>query len=391
MKLSENMTACIDAANSWMSARTKAKFGNDNPSARVLKRRFKPCELEDMVGVTRQAIYDAEKSGRLPQPDLKNPDSARPVRLGYTLQQIDTIRNEFNTQPYRPDGAAAITISIAGGKGGCWKTATAAHFAQWLGLKGFRVLVADIDPQAHLSMYFGYHPELNTTVEDTALPFLIGEKNSLDYCVRPTAWPKIKIIPSHLQMQRIEREVIEADIPYQAHLMLYAGLQAISDDYDIIIIDGHPDLGVGTTNMIAASDIVLVATSTEVNDINSTCQLMTLIRDLYKDDNNLEITHEPVVRILPTKVGDKTSSSQQNLKDMRKFWGDMVLDNACMFTDEVGKGQRRMVTVYEQADASERSTPNAWKRATSSFNELFGEILETLVKPMWGLGNNDEK
>ncbi|WP_342652539.1 ParA family protein (plasmid) [Vibrio metschnikovii] len=53
----------------------------------------------------------------------------------------------------------AITVSIAGGKGGCWKTATAAHFAQWLGLKGFRVLVADIDPQAHLSMYFGYHPE----------------------------------------------------------------------------------------------------------------------------------------------------------------------------------------------------------------------------------------
>ncbi|MBF4260034.1 AAA family ATPase, partial [Vibrio anguillarum] len=106
-----------------------------------------------------------------------------------------------------------------------------------------------------------------------------------------------------LQMQRLERELPEADIPYQTHTMLQAGIATIADNYDIIIIDGHPDLGMGTMNMICASDVTLIATSTEVNDINSTTQLMALIADIYSDNSMLETTHEPVVRVLPTKLG----------------------------------------------------------------------------------------
>ncbi|WP_413760932.1 AAA family ATPase, partial [Vibrio vulnificus] len=91
----------------------------------------------------------------------------------------------------------------------------------------------DIDPQAHGSMYFGYHPELNTDVNDTVLPFMLGEKDDLTYCINETAWPKLEIIASNLQLQRIESELLEADIEYPADQMLRAGLMTVQDSYDV--------------------------------------------------------------------------------------------------------------------------------------------------------------
>ncbi|WNY35834.1 ParA-like partition protein [Vibrio phage Vb_VaM_Valp1] len=384
MSVSTLMRNCIGAASDWSSSRAKAVFGDDSPEARKIKRRFKINAAAAYIGVSRQAIEKAEKEGRLPPADYidSKGDNPRPIRAGYTLDQIEMMREHFGTQPYRSEDSEAVTLAIPGGKGGCYKTSTTANFAQWCSLQGYRVLAIDIDPQAHLSMYFGYHPELNTTINDTVLPFMLGDEDDLTYCVKNTAWPKLDIIPSHLQMQRLERELPEADIPYQTHTMLQAGIATISDSYDIIIIDGHPDLGMGTMNMICASDVTLIATSTEVNDINSTTQLMALIADIYDEASLLETTHEPLVRVLPTKLGGVGSSSQANLRDIMKIWPGLPLTNGVRVTDEVGKGQRRMASIYEQAD-EQRSSPAAWKRANDIFEPTFTEMLEELIKPFW--------
>lgn len=384
MGVSKLMNSCISAANNWSSERTKAIFGDDSPEARRIKRRFKINAAAKYVGVSRQAIEKAEKEGRLAPADYidSKGENPRPIRAGYTLEQIDSMREHFETQPYRSELSEAVTLAITGGKGGCYKTSTAAHFAQWLSLQGYRVLVLDIDPQAHLSMYFGYHPELNTTINDTVLPFMLGNEDDLTYCIKETAWKKIDIIPSHLQMQRLERELPDTDSPYPTHAVLQAGIETVSDNYDIIITDGHPDLGMGTMNKICASDVTLIATSTEVNDINSTSQLMALIADIYDDNSPLKTTHEPLVRVLPTKLGGLGSSSQANLRDLMKVWPGMPLVNGIRVTDEVSKGQRRMASIYEQAD-EQRSSPAAWKRANDIFEATFTEILEELIKPFW--------
>lgn len=380
--LAEQMQTCIDSFNNWSKQRAKEKFGSDSPQSRVLNRRFGINEAADLIGVTSEAIRKAEREGRLPAADYKDSAALKPIRLGYTLAQIEFMRNVFGTQPYQQMETYPLVVSIPGGKGGCWKTSTAVHFSQWLSLRGFRVLFVDIDPQAHGSMYFGYHPELNTNVNDTVLPFMLGEKDDLIYCINETAWPKLDIIPSNLELQRIESELLDAEIEYPAHQMLRAGLMGVQDSYDVIIIDGHPDLGLGTTNMICASDAVLIATSAEVNDMNSTCQLMGLIRDIYSD-TALGDMEEPYVRVLPTKLGAEHSSSIANLSDMNLFWHGMPLQSGVFFTDEVGKGQRKGATIYEQAGSKERSTPTAWKRATSIYDATFNEILDTIIKPMW--------
>jgi chromosome partitioning protein len=383
MSLSQQMGEHIKAAQTWMSDRAKEKFGGDSPQQRVLKRRFGINEAAELCGVTSESIRKAESAGRLPTPDYKDSKAQRPIRAGYTLNQIEHMRSVFNTHPWRPEHLEAITVSVPGGKGGSWKTATTAHFAQWLSLKGYRILLVDIDPQAHASMYFGFHPEINVSEADTILPFMLGEKDDLSYCVKETSWPNLDVIPSNLQLQRIESELHNAEIEYQPHQMLQAGIDGVKDHYDIVLIDGHPDLGIGTTNMICASDVVLIATSAETNDINSTCQLMGLIKDIYHEDDGLDVSHEPYVRVLPTKLGAPNSSSLKNLSEMKIFWAGLPVEAGVHFTDEVGKGQRRMATIYEQADSSERSSPTAWKRATEIFDATYNEILNDIIKPMW--------
>ena len=385
MTLAKLMRDCITEANKWSAGRAKKVFGDDSPDARKIKRRFKINAAASYVNVSRQAIEKAEKEGRLPPADYidSNGVNPRPIRQGYTLEQMDMMRDHFQTQPYQTAELSPITLAIPGGKGGCYKTSTAVSFAQWCSLKGYRVLLIDIDQQSHASMYFGYHPELNTTINDTVLPFMLGEEDDLSYCIKSTAWPKLEIIPSHLQMQRLEREIQDADIDYPAHAMLQAGIATVSDNYDLIIIDGHPDLGIGTMNMICASDVTLIATSTEVNDINSTAQLMGLIGDIYDPKSQLDTTHEPIVRVLPTKLGALGSASQQNVHELMGIWPGMVFLNGIRVTDEVGKGQRRMASIYEQAD-DQRSSPAAWKRASDVFERTFDELLNTLIKPQWG-------
>jgi len=385
MSLSELMIGSIEAANSWSVSRSKHVFGDDSPESRVIQRRFKINAAASYVGVTRQAIEQAEKLGQLPVADYVDSkgDKPKPIRKGYTLQQIDQMREHFSKQPRQLlNISEAIKIAVAGGKGGCFKTSTVVHFAQWLSLKGFRVLITDIDPQAHASMYFGYHPELNTNINDTILPYMLGDEDDLNYCVKNTAWPKLDIIPSHTQMQRLERELPDADIEYPAHSMLQAGLETIAHSYDVILMDGHPDLGMGTMNMICASDVTLIATSMEVNDINSTSQLMSLIADIYSDNSPLDTTHEPIVRVLPTKIGPIGSSSQLNVRDIMQMWPGLPLMNGIRVTEEIGKGQRRISSIYEQAD-EQRSSPSAWKRANDLFELPFSEILETILKPWW--------
>lgn len=386
MELHEQMRLCIQSANEWTQGKSRAAFGNDSPDSRRIKRLFGLNQTAELVGVTRQAIADAEESGRLPAPRLKDTKGKlkKAIRAGYTLEDHDHMRDEFGTQPYRPDGTNPVVISVPGGKGGCYKTSVVAHIAQWLSMRGYRVLVIDIDPQAHLSMYFGYHPELNTTINDTVLPWMLGNADDLTYAINGTAWPKLDIIPSHLHMQRLESELREADTDYEVHQMLQAGIQSVSDSYDVVLIDGHPDLGLGTMNMICASDIALLATSTEVNDINSSCQLMGLIADLYDPESGLEHSHTPIVRVLPTKIGSPTSSSHENLREMHQFWGGVPTKNCVRVTDEVGKGQRRMATIFEQADDKDvRSSPSAWKRATEIFDAIFTEIHDELIVPHW--------
>jgi chromosome partitioning protein len=387
MKLIETLDQCIERGQDMTRAIAIAQFGDDSPEARQITRRWGITEAAELVGVTPQAIRDAEKSQRLPVPDMERRGRVE-QRIGYTIQQINYMREVFGTVRRRPEGSDPVVLAVAAHKGGAYKTSSSVHLAQWLALQGQRVLLVEgNDPQATASMYHGFVPDLNIHADDTLLPFYLGERDSAEYAIKPTCWPNLEIIPSCLSLHRIETELMQlhhaGQLPQPPHMMLRAAIESVWDNYDVIVIDSAPNLGIGTINVVCAADVIVVPTPAELYDYTSTLQFFTMLRDMLSTVDLGVEGFEPIVRILLTKYSNATGSQSPWMEEqIRDAWGSLVLREVVRVTDEVGKGQIRMRTIFEQATA-QRSSTSAWRNALAIWEPVCKEIFDKLIKPRW--------
>lgn len=369
--------SCISNSMTMRQQVAADLFGDDvPPTERVITRRFSQEDAAKLVGVSRASLQRAEKDGRIAAPDL----SPAGGRLGYTIYQLDAIRQVFGTAPWQ---SRAVTVAVASNKGGSYKTSVAVHLSQWLALQGYRVLLVDTDPQGTAGDYFGYSSRWVDT-GSTIAQWMFGQADSLDYAIHPTCWPRLDIIPASQELQRIDRELDKLDLPYPPHLMLRAGLDGLTDRYDAIIIDGAPNLADGTIAQVFAADVMLCPTPAELHDTASTEQFFQLLHGITAHLPDDQIWAVPDVRILVTKVSSVPTSSSKVLADkIRVCWGGLVLDSQVKVTEEVGKAQMRLRTVFEQ-DREQRSSPAAWKGACAMWEAVFTEVMDKLIKPRWG-------
>jgi len=389
MSLQQRLNECISRSAAMTKQMAEYQFGDDSPEARTITRRWGIQEVAKMVGVSQVTIRAAEDDGRLPVPDMVKKGFSE-MREGYTVEQIHHMREVFGTAPRRPAGQPPVVVGVAAHKGGAYKTSTAVHLSQWLSLQGLRVLLVDAtDPQATASLYHGYVPDLHIHADDTLLPFYLGERTDAYYAIKPTCWPSLDIIPSCLAIHRIESEVMplaKADeLPVPAHELLRAAIASVWDDYDVVVLDSAPNLGIGTLNVVCASDVIITPTPAEMYDYSSAQQFFVTMRDLLA---GVDLGgFEPDVRVLITKYSRAPGSQSPYMEEcMREAFGNMVLQEVVRVTDEVGKGQVRMRTVFEQA-ANQRSTNKAWNNAVQIWEPVCKEIYERLIKPRW---NNEE-
>ncbi|EES7171062.1 TPA: plasmid-partitioning protein SopA [Shigella sonnei] len=385
MSLKKLLQDCVTRGQEMTQAIAIAQFGDDSPEARRITRRWGITEVADLIGVTPQAIRDAEKSGRLPAPDFEMRGRIE-RRAGYTIDQINSMRAVFGNPNQRPQDKNPVALAVMSHKGGVYKTSSAVHQAQWLALQGHRVLLVEgNDPQGTASMYHGYVPDLHIHAEDTLLPFYLGERDNAEYAIKPTCWPGLDIIPSCLALHRIETDLMQyhaqGKLPHPPHLMLRAAIESVWDNYDVIVIDSAPNLGTGTINVVCAADVIVVATPAELFDYASVLQFFTMLLDLLE---SVDLGgFEPTVRLLLTKYSLTTGNQSRWMEEqIRNTWGSMVLRQVVRVTDEVGKGQIKMRTVFEQA-ANQRSTLNAWRNAVSIWDPVCREIFDDLIKPRW--------
>lgn len=390
MNLKGKLDELISRGHAMTQLIAQAQFGDDSPEARAITRRWRISEAADLIGVTPQSIRNGEDSGRLPPPETTMQGRVE-QRAGYTIEQINSMRDHFGTRPSRPEGESPVVLAIAAHKGGAYKTSTSVHMAQWAALQGLRVLLIDAtDPQATASLYHGYVPDLHIHADDTLLPYYLGQRDDAQYAIKPTCWPNLDIIPSCLAIHRIESEIEQLEkagaLPVQSHLLLRAAIESVWDSYDLIVIDSAPNLGIGTINVVCAADVIVVPTPAELYDYVSSLQFFTMLRDLIA---NVDMGgFEPDVRVLVTKYSSAYGNQSAWMDEqIRNAWGGMVLKEVVKVTDEVGKGQVRMRTVFEQA-ANQRSTPTAWRNAVAIWEPVCKEIYERLIKTRWESKND---
>ena len=204
-------------------------------------------------------------------------------------------------------------IAIANQKGGVGKTTTSVNLAASLGVLEKKVLLIDADPQANATSGLGLDTE---NIEIGTYQLLEHTASAAD-CILKTDSPNVDIIPSHIDLVAIEIELVDKD---NREYMLRESVAAIKEDYDYIIIDCAPSLGLLTLNALTASDSVLIPIQCEYFALEGLGKLLNTIKSVQKIHNKaLDIEG-----MLLTMYDSRLRLSNQVVEEVQKHFSDMV-------------------------------------------------------------------
>ena len=203
-------------------------------------------------------------------------------------------------------------ISVANQKGGVGKTTTTVNLATLLAKKGKKVLLIDTDPQGNATSGLGVTKELENSVYD----ILVGE-TTFEETIQETAVKNLKVCPSNISLAGAEVELVSMMSREQR---LKVKLDEVKEQYDYILIDCPPSLGLVTLNAFTASDSVLIPVQCEYFALEGLGQLLNTVNLVKKHLNkNLEIEGA-----LLTMYDARTNLSNQVVKEVKKYFEDKV-------------------------------------------------------------------
>ena len=199
------------------------------------------------------------------------------------------------------------TVSIFNQKGGVGKTTTTVNLSTLLAKKGKKVLLIDTDPQGNATSGLGVSKDVELSVYD----ILIGD-TEFDETLQETAIKNLKVCPSNISLAGAEVQLVSMMSREQR---LKTKLDKIKDQYDYILIDCPPSLGLVTLNAFTASDSVLIPVQCEYFALEGLGQLLNTVNLVKKHLNkNLEIEGA-----LLTMYDARTNLSNQVVKEVKKY------------------------------------------------------------------------
>ena len=334
----------------------------------------------DLVGRTPAAIREAEKDGRLPEVDRT--ESNR--RVGYTLAQLNDMRGVFGTRPWRAADDPCAILAVQNFKGGVGESTLSVHLAQYLAIKGYRVLLIDCDSQASASTLFGYIPDLDLEEGDTLYPFLRqDELTSLEYAIRPTHFDGLDLIPANLRLFQSEYELAARMARGQGALLdrLQQGIASVAGRYDVVVIDPPPALGAISLSVLRAANALVVPVPPTVMDFSSTAAFLAMLDEtmqvLLEHGMNTELNF---LRFVASKVDENKSMQRELMGLMGQLYGNALVRTPLKDSAEIDNASARLMTVYElEGPTTSRSVR---ERCLTYLDGVNSEI-EVDIRSMW--------
>jgi chromosome partitioning protein len=207
-------------------------------------------------------------------------------------------------------------IAVSNQKGGVGKTTTSVALGGLMADSGNRVLLIDLDPHGSLTSYFFPDKELILTSYTLFQERQHLSRDTISRLILPTAFNGLSVIPSSAALATLERQAIGQD---GMGLVMTRALQMLEADYDYVILDTPPLLGVLMVNALAAAQYLLMPTQTEYLALKGLERMVSTLTMMSRSQKrNLDYT------IIPVMFDRRTQASVTSLRQLRNTHGDKV-------------------------------------------------------------------
>lgn len=370
------------------------------PKEEKTLRSFTTAEVAELLRVSDGYLRKAHFDDRIP--DVEQGLNNKRLYTAETILEIRNILSQNAKDPYqflpgRRQGDKLQIWSTVNFKGGSSKTTTTVTLGMRLALRGYRVCLIDADPQASLTTFFGYQPEIDFRKGGTlydAIRYNDGEISRVPITdvLRKTYFPNLDLVPGGIMLSEFETETPMALSRGEQPVFfnrIRDPIRQVEDEYDVILIDCPPQLGYLTMSAVCASTSLLMTIIPERVDLASASQFLTMASGV------LEVLHSnggigayDNFAYLMTRF-DTAISTQQDLAEwIRQLLGDSVINSPFVKSSAVSEAGLSQKTIFE-VDLVGSKNRKTYDRALESVISFSNDI-EKMIQSAWGRGGSNE-
>jgi chromosome partitioning protein len=346
-----------------------------SPNSRKVPPRFTPTQLSALCGLSKDQFNRRMAKGELPRGEMVG------ARRHFSLAEERTWARSCHPEWQRPKGARGVVVTLAQSKGGCGKTTGAVNLAQYLALRGLRVLAIDADPQGSTTALLHPSPAA-VTVDQTLLQVFTRDQPSVRFAITDTYWDGLSLIPAMSGLFAAEfflpsRQVREPDFEFWNQL--YVGLEDVREDFDVIVIDTAPSVSYININAVFASDGLVVPTPTTMLDFAAAVQFWRLFADIattIRERKNADKVFQ-FIHVVLAKVDSKNAAADIVRGWINDSYPEFVLPVEIPKTAAIDVASTEFNSLYDTNVY--HGSAKTYQRARDAYDRVNETVAESIV------------
>lgn len=312
---------------------------------------FSAKEFAQILGMSKNTLFQYEKAGKLPPPKRKMRGNI-PYRV-YTIEDLVEAKKQLGLPLDLPNKRRQLFLNFKGGVG---KTVVSANYAYKAALYGIKTLLIDLDSQGHCTRYMGIDPE---SCEKT-LADVLTNKEPIQSVIRRTKLSTLDLVPANLELAPAELALTYRNA---REFVLRKMLDRLEDTYSLVVMDAHPNMGLLNLNAILAANDLIIPVWADFLSYDGLRLLFEVVANV-KEDFDYMLDN---IYIFTNGFDKNQGICLRSREALEKHYADYLLKTIVRKNTTISDSTEMQKAIFEHAPSS---------RAAKDIEALVQEILQ---------------